>query len=332
MRSAPHFSRAAMTGARSRIILTCWVICALERCLICTIPRRTEARTWCSRTPPSAWRDEWVEIYSVNSCRSTRRLTCQSNAYRESSGLLRRRVELVEKSSGESDLAHVNGDEQRLCHRLVIAFVGEDAALGGEYNAVDVAEVEGVVEAGGAAENVHGVVVATQQTARCEARNLFAGMALHVFGESDLEAPPGGTLDVDRRDFFRLESFMGVKERSVEVRPERFAGEVGHVNVVPRSFALLACEGFSRVVAGFDQGSVGGFDRHAFGLEDGALVLAHEVHGDAFLARLRGYDHVLKTVWFTFDVPDGAGDGCGDLDRFNFVPAREPAVCFHCQV
>ena len=89
---------------------------------------------------------------------------------------------------------------------------------------------------------------------------------------------------------------------------------------------------FFWIVAGFDEDTVRGFYDHAVGLKDGTLVLTREVQGDAFLARFRGHDHVLEKIWFAFDVPDGAGDGCGDFDRGHFVPAREAAVRFHCQV
>src|SRR5271170_7668133 len=154
------------------------------------------------------------------------------------------------------DLGQINRDEQGLCHWLVIAFVGEDAPLGGEYDAVHMAVVEGVVEAGGAAENVHGVVVAAEQTVVAEAENLFAGVARHVVGEGHFQPPPGFGLELKRCDLFRLESFVSAKERSVEVRPERFTGEVGHLDVVPRSFALLARERFFWVVAGFDESSI----------------------------------------------------------------------------
>ncbi len=59
----------------------------------------------------------------------------------------------------QGDLAHVDSNEQRLFHQLVIAFIGVHATLGGHDDAVYVAVVRRIIEAGGAAKNVHRVVV-----------------------------------------------------------------------------------------------------------------------------------------------------------------------------
>jgi len=232
------------------------------------------------------------------------------------------------RTLGESYFGYVDGDQERLRYSLVVALVGVDATLGGEEDAVYVAIVGGVIEAGGAAEDVDGVVVTAEQAVGTEAGDLFAGVALDAIGEGDLEAAPGFACDLDGGNFFGGESLLGVEERSVEVGPEGFADEVGDVNFVPGGFALLSCEGLLGVVAGIEQGSVGGFDNDAVGLKDGALVLAWEVDREALVACFGGEDDILEKVSLAFDPPDAAGNGCGDLDGVQLVPAVKTAVCF----
>ena len=62
MRSTPHLSHAAIVGVPSRTTLICLATCAQQHCPICTIQQRIGERTWSSRMPPSASRDEWVGI------------------------------------------------------------------------------------------------------------------------------------------------------------------------------------------------------------------------------------------------------------------------------
>jgi hypothetical protein len=132
---------------------------------------------------------------------------------------------------------------------LVVAFIGVDAALGGDEDAVHVAIVGGVIEAGGTAEDVDGVVVAAEQAVGAEAGDLLFGMAFDGAGKSNFEAAPGFAFDLNGRDFLGGETVLRVKERGVEVGPEGFADEIGNMDFVPRSLSLLAFEGFFGVIA-----------------------------------------------------------------------------------
>jgi len=60
------------------------------------------------------------------------------------------------------DLAHVDSNEQRLFHKLVIAFIRVHSTLGRDNDSVDVTVVRRVVETGGAGKNIHCVVVPAQ--------------------------------------------------------------------------------------------------------------------------------------------------------------------------
>jgi len=60
------------------------------------------------------------------------------------------------------DLVHVDGNEQRLFHKLVVTFVRVHSTLGRHNDPAYVTEVRGIVQAGGAAENIHCVVVPAQ--------------------------------------------------------------------------------------------------------------------------------------------------------------------------
>jgi hypothetical protein len=81
---------------------------------------------------------------------------------------------------------------------------------------------------------------------------------------------------------------MGVEKRRVEVGPEGFTDEVNHLDIVPRRFSLLPFKGFLGVIAGLEQGSVRRFDHDAAWRENGALVLAGEVHSETLISRLCG--------------------------------------------
>src|SRR5580704_10178644 len=244
----------------------------------------------------------------------------------------RGRFQISEFGLNKGDLAHVDCDQQRLFHKLVIAFVGIHPTLGRHYDALHITVVRGVVEPGGTAKNVDRVVMTAQQSIGSEAGDLFPCVALHVIWEGHLQASPGFSLDLNRRDFLRGESFMGVEERSVEVRPQCLTSEVSHVNVVPRRFSLLSYERLLWVVASLNESSVRRFDHNAVRLENRSLVLAGEVHCEALSPRFRGQYYILKKVSLALDVPDPARDGCHNFNRLNLVPTIKTAVCFDSQI
>jgi hypothetical protein len=62
----------------------------------------------------------------------------------------------------KGNLTHVDCNQQRLFHQLVIAFIRIHSTLGRHNDAVHVAVVRGVVQAGGAAKDVYCVVVPAQ--------------------------------------------------------------------------------------------------------------------------------------------------------------------------
>jgi hypothetical protein len=76
--------------------------------------------------------------------------------------------------------------------------------------------------------------MAAQQPVRAEAQDLLAGVAFDVIGERRFQPPPRFTVDLDRGDLFGDESGPGLEERCIQVRPQRLAGEIGEMNVVPR--------------------------------------------------------------------------------------------------
>jgi hypothetical protein len=137
-----------------------------------------------------------------------------------------RQPEAHDRSSEKNDFSHVDGDEERFLHKLVIAFVGVDSPLGRNNNTVHVTVFRGVVEPGSSPKDVNGVVVTAQQAIWAEARDLLPRVALYVVGKGHLQASPGFTLDLDRGDFLSVKSFVGVEERSIEIRPQRFTNEV----------------------------------------------------------------------------------------------------------
>src|ERR1700756_5083227 len=80
------------------------------------------------------------------------------------------------RCSADGDLAHVDGDQQRFRDKLVVALPGVNPPRGGDDDPVYFAIVGGVVQSGCAAEDIDGVVQATQQPVWAKARDLLAGM------------------------------------------------------------------------------------------------------------------------------------------------------------
>jgi hypothetical protein len=89
---------------------------------------------------------------------------------------------------------------------------------------------------------------------------------------------------------------------------------------------LLPFKGLLRVIARLYPRPVRRFDYDADWGENGALVLAGEVHGEALIPRVGGQYYVLEEVSPAFDVPDGAGDRGRDFDRLHLIPSLETAV------
>ena len=89
---------------------------------------------------------------------------------------------------------------------------------------------------------------------------------------------------------------------------------------------LLSLKRLLGVVAGLDQSPLHRFDHNAVRLENRPLVLAGEVHDEAFIPGFGGQNHVLKKVALALDPPDPARDGCGNLNRLHLIPTIETAV------
>jgi hypothetical protein len=68
------------------------------------------------------------------------------------------------------DFSHINFDEQRLFHELVIALIRVHATTGRHNDPVHVTVVEGVIESGGAPKDVHRVVVPGEAVRRGRSR------------------------------------------------------------------------------------------------------------------------------------------------------------------
>jgi hypothetical protein len=90
--------------------------------------------------------------------------------------------------------------------------------------------------------------------------------------------------------------------------------------------SLVPFKRFLWIVAGLDQGSVLRFDDHAVGLENSPLILAREIHGQAFIPCLSGQYHILEEVSLSLDVPDCTRDRCRNLDGFHLLPTIQTAV------
>jgi hypothetical protein len=129
--------------------------------------------------------------------------------------------------SVDGDLAHVDGDQQRLRDALVVALPGVASSRGGDDDAVDVAVASGIEQPGGPAEDVDGEVMAAQQPVRAEARDLLAGVTFDVIGERYFQPPPRFTIDLDRGDLFGDEPGPGVLGQPREVFSDRTKVPVG---------------------------------------------------------------------------------------------------------
>ncbi len=92
-------------------------------------------------------------------------------------------VTLVASPLAESNIANVDGNQQRL-RDLPLVSVGQiDSACGWHHDPVDVAIIVGVIETSAAAKNVHRVLVSPWQTVLTKVRNLFSRMTGNVLGK-----------------------------------------------------------------------------------------------------------------------------------------------------
>src|SRR5277367_3760786 len=157
------------------------------------------------------------------------------------------------QSRSETDFAHVDCNQQRFLHNLIVPFVRINPALRRHDDPVDIAIFRRIVQPSCSAENVNRVVVPAQQTIRPKARYLFAAVTFHAVRKGHLESPPRFTFHLNRRNLLGRESFMRVKKGSVEIGPQRFAAKVSNVDVIPRRLPLLPLEGFLRIIARINQ-------------------------------------------------------------------------------
>src|SRR6266700_618301 len=228
--------------------------------------------------------------------------------------------------SADGDLAHVDGDQQRLRNELVVALPGVAPSRGGDDDAVDVAVAGGVEQPGGPAEDVDGEVMAAQQPVRAEAGDLLAGVALDVTGERRLQPSPRLTAGLDGVDLLGGEPGPGVEERRIQVRPQRLPGEIGEMNVVPWGLELMTVKRPLRVLACVDERAVTTLDDDPAGLEDRPFVLAGEVHRQPLPRGVHLEADVLERVALALEVPEGPGNRGADGDRPDLIPPVQAAV------
>ena len=142
--------------------------------------------------------------------------------------------------SAKGERSEIDCDQQRLgdlVHRLV---VGIDPPRGWHLDALKIPVVRRVVRTGGATQNIDRIVMSPHQAVWPEMRNLGLAVAGDVVGEGDFQASPYLAVLVPRRDLLTLETRIGVEEGRGEIGPQRLAGEVGDMELVPGRFERLA--------------------------------------------------------------------------------------------
>src|ERR1700722_4646846 len=108
-------------------------------------------------------------------------------------------------------------------------------------------------------------------------------MTFDAVRKRHLQSPPGFALHVDRRKLLAGESLMGIKKGNIEICPQRFATEIGDMDLIPWRGRLMPRKRLFRVVTRVNRSPVCCFDDDAGWLEDGALVLPREVRDDVLL-------------------------------------------------
>jgi hypothetical protein len=82
--------------------------------------------------------------------------------------------------------------------------------------------------------------------------------------------------------FFRHKTRIRIKERDGEVVPQRVAGEIRQLHIVPRSLLRVTSESGTRIAAVTHNATAFRLDYDSIRLENRAFVLAVEVHRQTF--------------------------------------------------
>src|SRR5215470_8178125 len=133
----------------------------------------------------------------------------------------------------ESDFGHIDLDQQRLLHKLVVAFVRIESPLCWKDDSIDILIIGGVVESWCTTKDVHSVVMTPQETIRTKTEDLCLGVTLNSVGERDFQTAPGLGVNLNGGNFFTGKSVVGAEERCVAIGIKCLSAKVRNVDIIP---------------------------------------------------------------------------------------------------
>src|SRR5271156_5773501 len=160
----------------------------------------------------------------------------------------------------EFGVRNVDRDQQRLGNLLKLLVVRKYSPSRGYLDALELAIVERIVGAGGAAENLHDVIMPAHEAIRTEVGDLLFDVACYRVREGHFQPAPGFPGLVPGINLFGREARKRVEKRRIEIRPKRIARKIGDVQFIPRCLGRLSGECRARMIARLDDFAVQGLE------------------------------------------------------------------------
>src|SRR5271170_7411623 len=129
-----------------------------------------------------------------------------------------------------------------------------------------------------------------------------------------------------RGEFLHNKAGIGVEKRNREVCPHRFAAEIRHVHILPRSLQNLTLESGARVIEATYGAAIGRFDRDRVRRPDKSFIFADEIRGQLLTAKFGLHTYFLQDVRPTLDLPESPRNRYIRLQALQLTPTIQSAV------